>query len=150
MGNTQSFKPFDAAPRHGNVAKDHWPMLDRLLPPRGPFDQDGEAQLTPCSDIPLVPRPTWPGDPGYADCLWPHACGSAWIVPKRLGRNRAWRSWRRCPRRRREIEELQQIGLRCIAWRQMRGTTDEPVLNELDHRCMIHRRMRYIMFPGEW
>ena len=40
--------------------------------------------------------------------------------------------------------------LGCVTTRQMRTLPDESSLHELNHRRVIHRSVRNIMFPSEW
>ncbi len=55
---------------------------------------------------------------------------------------------RRCsPRNIGEVEEVQQIRLCCIAQGKVSGGADEAVLDEFDHRRVIHRNIRNIMPP---
>ena len=80
---------------------------------------------------------------------WPHAGGGTRIVPKGFGCYRRGRSWRRCPRDIVEVKELQQVGLRGVAVSQVYVIADKSVLDEPDHRRVVHRRMRNIMLLGE-
>ena len=80
---------------------------------------------------------------------WRKARRCARVRAKRLVRNRGRRSWRRGPWNVRKIEELQQVWLRRIAVSQVLVVADKPVLDEPNHRCVIHRRVRNIMPPRE-
>jgi len=55
----------------------------------------------------------------------------------------------RCPWNFDEIEKLHQIGLCGVVSSQMRGATDKAVLDELDHRGVIHWRVRNLMASRE-
>src|ERR1039458_10746341 len=60
-------------------------------------------------------------------------------------RDRRRRRWRSGPRNVGEVEEIQKVRLSGVTIRQVRVGTDEAVLNELDDRGVIDRRVRDIM-----
>jgi len=71
-------------------------------------------------------------------------------MPQSLRRHRDRRRGRRRPWGIGEIEEIEHVGLRGIMRRQVRGTPDEPVLDEFDYGSVVHGDMRNVVPARKW
>ena len=115
-----------------------------------PYEVVSEAQaLDRCNSRYLRSSRVLANGSSYTQRLTAPSSSECTNCTQRLGGDWGRRSRRRSPWNIVEVEEVQQVGLRGIAGSQVRGGTDKPVLDKLDHRRMIHRNVRNIVPPGE-